>query len=85
MSGLFVYSSINRLLILGQSLEERRQNLIMKLTPPKQWVFWAALVLAVVALLGALGVLAVVAGTTSTWLAIAGWALLAAGNAVKGF
>lgn len=56
----------------------------MRLTPPKQWVFWAALVLAVVALLGALGVLAVVA-PYATWLAVAGWALLAAGNAVKGF
>ncbi|MBX3046103.1 MAG: hypothetical protein KF701_06805 [Anaerolineales bacterium] len=56
----------------------------MRLTPPKQWVFWAALVLAVVALLGALGILAF-AAPYATWLAVAGWALLAAGNAVKGF
>ena len=56
----------------------------MRLTPPKQWVFWVALVLAVVALLGAFGILAFDA-PYSTWLAVAGWALLAAGNAVKGF
>ncbi|MCW5874578.1 MAG: hypothetical protein KIS88_08035 [Anaerolineales bacterium] len=56
----------------------------MKLTPPKKWVFWAALVLAVVALLGALGVVGAIA-PFATWLAIAGWALLAAGNALKGF
>lgn len=55
----------------------------MKLTPPKQWVFWVALVLAVLGLLGALGI--VVPAAYATWLAVAGWALLAAGNAVKGF
>lgn len=56
----------------------------MKLTPPKQWVFWVALVLAVVALVGALDLFAPVAGF-ATWLGIAAWALLAAGNAIKGF
>lgn len=83
MSGLFVYSSINHLLILAETTG-KEALFIMRLTPPKQWVFWAALVLAVVALLGALGVLAF-AAPYATWLAFAGWALLAAGNAVKGF
>jgi len=56
----------------------------MRLTPPKQWVFWVALVLAVVALLGALGIVGAVA-PFAAWLGIAAWALLAAGNSLKGF
>ncbi|MCL4258197.1 MAG: hypothetical protein KJZ53_06690 [Anaerolineales bacterium] len=57
----------------------------MRLTPPKQWVFWVALVLAVVALLGAITTFLPIPAAILPWLAFAGWALLAAGNAVKGF
>ncbi len=61
----------------------------MRLTPPKKIVFWIALILAVLALVGYF--LAVfVSGMTvllyvGFWLALAGYVLLALGNALKGF
>ena len=61
----------------------------MRLTPPKKIVFWIALILAVLALVGYF--LAVfVSGMTvllyvGFWLAMAGYVLLALGNALKGF
>jgi hypothetical protein len=48
-------------------------------------VFYIALLLAVLGLLGALGVVAALSGTIAFWLAFAGYALLALGNAMKGF
>ena len=61
----------------------------MRLTPPKKIVFWIALILAVLAFVGYF--LAVfVSGMTvllyvGFWLAMAGYVLLALGNALKGF
>ncbi|MBX3049520.1 MAG: hypothetical protein KIT46_09980 [Anaerolineales bacterium] len=56
----------------------------MRLTPPTKVVFWISAILTVVALLGALGVVAALA-PYAAWLAIAGAAILLAGNALKGF
>ncbi len=60
----------------------------MRLTPPKKVVFIIALVLAVVALLATLLPTVVVLSAIAPyafWVALAAWALLAAGNYFKGF
>ena len=56
----------------------------MQLTPPKKIVFYISLLLAVLALVGYFVDLPFVT-EYGFWLAIVGYALLAAGNAVKGF
>jgi hypothetical protein len=56
----------------------------MRLTPPKQIVFYISLLLAVLALVGAIIDIPFVT-EYKFWFAIVGYALLAAGNAVKGF
>jgi cytochrome c oxidase subunit IV len=56
----------------------------MQLTPPKKIVFYISLLLAVLALVGYFVDLPFVSDYTF-WFAIVGYALLAAGNAVKGF
>jgi hypothetical protein len=58
---------------------------MMKLTPPKQVVFWVSVLLAGLGLLATIGVLSALSGSAAFWLAFGGWLLLAAGNAVKGF
>ena len=56
----------------------------MQLTPPKKIVFYISLLLAVLALVGYFVDLPFVTDYRF-WFAIVGYALLAAGNAVKGF
>jgi cytochrome c oxidase subunit IV len=56
----------------------------MRLTPPKQIVFYISLLLAVLALVGYFVDLPIVT-EYGFWTALVAYALLAAGNAVKGF
>ncbi len=63
----------------------------MRLSPPKQWVFFVSLTLGVLAVLlfvfGSLGMLGGGFGKYvmfAYWLAVIAWALLAAGVAFKG-
>ena len=56
----------------------------MRLTPPKQVVFWISLILAVLALLGTLVSIPTISAI-AFWLALAGYVLLAAGNVLTGF
>lgn len=56
----------------------------MKLSAPKQIVFWIAVALAVVALLMVLGVLNV-GFIEAVWVALVAFVLLALGNLLKGF
>ena len=51
----------------------------MQLTPPKQIVFWISLILAVVGIIGSF-----VVGSVFFWFVVAGYVLLALGNATKG-
>ena len=55
----------------------------MKLTPPKQSTFWISLILALLGFLGKIGSLSVIS-QYSFWLVLAGYVLLALGNATKG-
>jgi len=57
----------------------------MKLSAPKQIVFWIALVLAVVALLMHVGVLDFINFISAVWVALIAFVLLALGNVLKGF
>ena len=56
----------------------------MRLTPPKKWVFWASVILAVVGLVGYLITIPFISGF-AFWFVLVGYVLLAAGNALKGF
>lgn len=56
----------------------------MRLTPPTKIVFWIALILAVVALVAVFVTIPFVSAN-AVWVALVAWALLAAGNAFKGF
>ena len=56
----------------------------MKLSAPKQIVFWIAVALAVVALLMAVGVLNL-SFVAPIWVALVAFLLLALGNLLKGF
>lgn len=56
----------------------------MQLTPPKHWVFWVSVVLAVLGLIGTFVSLPII-GAFSIWFVIAGYVLLALGNLLKGF
>jgi hypothetical protein len=55
----------------------------MKLTPPKKYLFWIAVVLGFVSLLGQFRVVPLLS-PFSYWLAFFGFALLALGLVVKG-
>ena len=57
----------------------------MKLSAPTKGVFYISLILAVLALLTVLGVSIPVISGNALWTALAGYALLAAGNVLKGF
>jgi uncharacterized membrane protein HdeD (DUF308 family) len=54
----------------------------MKLTPPKKWVFWVSVVLAV---LGVLFLFVPSLSSFAFWAVLVAYVLLALGNAVKGF
>ena len=60
----------------------------MRLSPPKQWVFFVSLTLGTLAVLlfvfGSLGVLGAGFGSLAYWLAVVAWALLTAGVVLKG-
>lgn len=56
----------------------------MKLSAPTQIVFYVSLVLAVLALLTVLGVSIPVVSGNALWTALASYAILAAGNLLKG-
>lgn len=60
----------------------------MRLSPPKQWVFFVSLTLGVLAVLlfvfSSLGVFGGGFGALPYWLAVVAWALLTAGVALKG-
>jgi len=63
----------------------------MRLSPPKQWVFFVSITLGSLAVLlfifGTLGLLGGGFGNVAMlayWLAVVAWALLAAGVALKG-
>lgn len=55
----------------------------MRLTPPKHWVFWVSVVLAVLGVIGAFISLPVI-GDFHFWFVVAGFVLLALGNTVEG-
>ena len=55
----------------------------MQLTPPKQWVFWVSVILAVLGVIGSFVSLLFVSGF-AFWFVVVGFVLLAAGNAVQG-
>jgi threonine/homoserine/homoserine lactone efflux protein len=59
-------------------------GIIMKLSAPKQIVFWIAAVIAIIALLMALNVLNI-SFISAVWVALIAFALLALGNILKGF
>jgi uncharacterized membrane protein len=56
----------------------------MNLSAPKQIVFLISLVLAVLALLAALGISLPVVSGNALWVALIAYAVLAAGNLMKG-
>lgn len=56
----------------------------MKLNAPTKIVFIISAVLAILALLPMIGVAIPVVGANTTWVALAGYAVLAAGNLFKG-
>lgn len=56
----------------------------MRLTPPKKIVFWISVLLAAVGILGLIFDLPVITDY-KFWFVVAGYVLLALGNAVKGF
>ncbi|MCK5130434.1 MAG: hypothetical protein KAQ68_11315 [Clostridiales bacterium] len=56
----------------------------MKLSAPKQIVFWIAVIIAIAAVLMALGVFSV-SFISAVWVAIIAFVLLALGNVLKGF
>ena len=56
----------------------------MKLSAPKQLVFWIAVILAVAAALMAIGVLSV-SFISAVWVALIAFVILALGNLLKGF
>lgn len=56
----------------------------MKLNAPTKIVFIISAVLAILALLPMIGVAIPVVGANTTWVALAGYAVLAVGNLFKG-
>ena len=54
----------------------------MRLSPPKKWVFWASVILAV---LGLIFFFVPSLGGVAFWAVLVGYVLLALGNALKGF
>jgi hypothetical protein len=56
----------------------------MMLTPPKKWVFWLSVILGLVGLVGKIVTIPFVT-TYAFWFVLVGLALLALGNALKGF
>ena len=56
----------------------------MRLTPPKKWVFWTSVILALLGLVGYFVTIPFISGITF-WLVLVGYVLLAAGNTLKGF
>ncbi|MBD3678356.1 MAG: hypothetical protein HUJ27_08135 [Rhodobacteraceae bacterium] len=57
----------------------------MRLSAPKKIVFLISLLLAALALVAALGVSIPVVSANALWVALVAYALLAAGNVLKGF
>lgn len=56
----------------------------MKLTPPKQWVFWLSVVLGLLGLIGQFVAIPFVSAF-AFWFVFVGLALLVAGLTLKGF
>lgn len=56
----------------------------MRLSPPKQNVFWVSVVLVVLGILSALVAIPVLSGI-AFWLVVAGYVLLMLGNTMTGF
>lgn len=56
----------------------------MRLTPPKKWVFWVSVILGLLGLIGKLVAIQFVSAY-AFWFVLVGLALLALGNALKGF
>ncbi|MBI9051609.1 MAG: hypothetical protein JEZ00_19455 [Anaerolineaceae bacterium] len=56
----------------------------MKLSAPKQWVFWVSVILAALAIISTFVAIPVISANAFLVLAI-GFVLLALGNALKGF
>jgi len=56
----------------------------MRLAPPKKWAFWVSVIPGLAGLIGKL-VAIPFASTYAFWLVLIGLALLALGNALKGF
>lgn len=56
----------------------------MKLSAPKQFTFWLAVILAALGLLAKLAVITLLA-PYAFWLVVAGFVILMLGNMVKGF
>ncbi len=57
---------------------------VMKLTPPKRWVFWVSVVLGLLGLIGQFVAIPFVS-VFAFWFVFVGFALLVAGLTLKGF
>ncbi len=57
---------------------------IMRLTPPKKWVFWTSVVLVVLGLVGKFVNIPFLTDY-AFWIVVVGYVLLAAGNILTGF
>ena len=57
---------------------------IMRLTPPKKWVFWTSVFLVVLGIVGRFVSPLLFVGY-AFWVVVVGYVLLAAGNFFKGF